>query len=184
MKAQHRQLAILMASMMATWALAADGDSSAQASTARGGTAAASAHYQGDVGFARTTTRTGSINLARGVALGVDEHGIALSVSTAIAPRRGPAVATNFNVSLGRDGHSSASFGTALASGPAQRSVQASGATSSRRGGQSLSLAGGRAPGGTVQAKAHSVERPPLRKVVRPVIRPAPRPLPRILVRR
>jgi hypothetical protein len=188
MNTQAAKMAVIMALMMSAPALAADGETSASASSGRGrsGTAAASAHYAGDVGFARSDTRTGRINLARGVALGVDENGLALSVSTAIAPRFGPAIATTFNMSLGRDGHSSASFGTALAQGPAERGVSAGGATTSRPGGATIASASGQAPGGVVRVAAGSQDHPPRMRPLRPVGRPEPRPIlrPRVMLRR
>lgn len=188
MKARTAHFAVTMAAMLSALALAADGETSASASSGRGrsGTAAASAHYAGDVGFARSDTRTGRINLARGVALGVDENGLALSVSTAIAPRFGPAIATTFNMSLGRDGHSSASFGTALAQGSAERRVNAGGATTSRPGGSTVASASGQAPGGVVRVAAKSEDHPPRMRPLRPVSRPEPRPIlrPRIMLRR
>jgi hypothetical protein len=154
-------------------AMASDAKSSATASSGRGrsGTAAASASYKGDHGFARTNTKSGAINLARGVAVGVDKNGLSLSVSTAVASRFGPAVATNFNMSIGRDGHSSASVGRAVATGGRNRSVSAGGATTTHRGGSSMSYATGRGAKVKAVTKSHH-HKPrkrllPLRRVVR-----------------
>lgn len=124
--------AVALASLTLTAsAFAADAATSATAGSGRhGGNAAATASYNGDVGFARTDTRSGSVNLARGVAVGFDENGLALSVSNAIAPKHGPAVATNFNLSLGRDGVAH-STGVSVANGPLHREATAGGSTSS-----------------------------------------------------
>lgn len=98
------------------------------------GNAQAYATYDGDAGFARTDTRTGRVNIARGVAVGVDEDGLSLSVSTAFDPKHGPAIASNFNLSIGRDG-ASHSHGLALANDRNERQVSAGGAvTANRRG--------------------------------------------------
>lgn len=118
--------------MLAAPALASDAESSASAASnsfRRNGTADASASYDGRVGFARTQSRSGAVNAARGVAVGVDKNGLSLSVSNAVAPRLGPAVATNFNVSIGRDGEVSHSGGISVADSPIKRSVTAGGAT-------------------------------------------------------
>lgn len=154
--------------------LASDAETSATATGKRGrsGTAAATAHYVGDVGFARTDTRTGRINLARGVALGLDENGLSLSVSTAIAPRRGPAVATNFNVTIGKGGRSSHSLGAAVATGGSRRTVSVAGSTTTRRGGSSVSLASGKTSrGGIVRVKTYSRHQRPRHSVIRRSLR-------------
>lgn len=118
-------------------AVASEAQTSASAGSnryARNGTATATASYEGDVGFARTDTRSGSVNLARGVAVGFDEDGLSLSISNAIAPRFGPAIATNFNLSIDTDGDVSASRGLAIASGPLSRTATAGGVTANGRG--------------------------------------------------
>ncbi|MCK4343084.1 MAG: hypothetical protein KAY37_15320, partial [Phycisphaerae bacterium] len=94
----------LLASAAACLASDAETSASATGGRRRSGTASAAARYEGDLGFARTNTRTGALNAARAVALGVDRDGVSLSVSTAIAPQHGPAVATNFNMSIGTRG--------------------------------------------------------------------------------
>ena len=126
LRANLTGLTLLLAAMPT---LASDAETSAQASDGAGhsGTATATARYAGDVGFARTDTRSGRVNLARGVAVGVDEDGLTLSVSLAVAPQRGPAVATNFNLSLGRNGAAAVSVGRSVAQGGATRTVTASG---------------------------------------------------------
>ena len=98
------------------------------------GTAAATARYTADIGFARTRSRSGRISTARGIAVGFDENGLTLSASHAVAGRFGLAVATNFNLSIGTDGSVSLSHGGAVAIGPAHRSASAGGrATAGRR---------------------------------------------------
>ena len=140
-------LATLLVSMtcLAT-ALASEAETSATAGSnrdQRNGTAAATARYEGTIGFARTNTRSGRLSTARGVAVGVDENGLSLSVSQALAPRNGPAIATNFNLSLGRDGSVSGSTGMSRASGPIHRSATASGRTGTGRNQGATSLASG-----------------------------------------
>ena len=122
-----------------------EGDTSAKGGRTggRNGTAAATARYSGDIGFARTDSRSGVLNLARGVAVGVDEHGLSLSVSNALAPRRGPAIATNFNVSIGTNGDVSHSAGVAIASGSRHRSVAAGGTATTAQGGRNAVFASG-----------------------------------------
>ncbi len=150
----------LVALAFTTSARASDAETSAAATSGRGrtGTATATARYEGDVGFARTDTRTGAVNVARGVAIGVDEDGISLSVSLAVAPQRGPAYATNFNLSFDTNGDSAASFGTAIATGGTRRTITAGG----RAGGTgfqpvSSSMAGGTTHNdGIVRAITHS----------------------------
>jgi hypothetical protein len=124
--------------------LGSDAQTSASAGAGRfgrPGSATATANYEGDAGFARTDTRSGTVNIARGIAVGVDENGIALSISTAIAPRRGPAVATNFSIAIGNDG-TATSDGLAVSVGPAHRSVAAAGGVGAEPfGSQAISTA-------------------------------------------
>jgi len=163
-----------------TWALtasawASDAETSASATSGRGrsGTATATARYEGDIGFARTDTRTGAVNVARGVAVGVDEDGISLSISLAVAPQRGPAYATNFNLSFDTDGTSAASFGTALAAGGTRRTVSAGGrASATPSGAVAASMAGGVTHNdGVVRAVTHSDRSAHREVVVRRIIR-------------
>lgn len=137
---------------LAVWGLtsaafASDAQTSATAGSnrnSRNGTAQATASYEGDVGFARTDSRSGRVNQARGVAVGVDEDGLSLSVSQAIAPNRGPALATNLNIAIGNDGRVSTSVGTALANGPLHNEATAGGqATAAGRNSTAQSLASG-----------------------------------------
>lgn len=108
------------------------------------GVAAASARYVGDIGFARTTSHSGSLNLARGVAVGFDEDGLSLSVSNAVATRHGPAIATNFNLTIGRDGDVSSSSGLAVANGPIHREASAGGSVGTGPGRAATSIASGK----------------------------------------
>ncbi len=135
-------------------ALASEADTSAWAGAGRGrtGSAGATAHYEGDAGFARTDSRSGATSLARGVAIGVDEDGLSLSISHAIAPRSGPALATTFNMSIGEDGRVSTSGGLSVAESPLQRSVRAGGSAATY--GPALASAGGSTDRfGTVHAR-------------------------------
>ena len=62
----------------------------------------------------RTRTSTGRVNLARGLAVGFDRDGMDVSFSHAIAGRIGPAYAGTFNLSIGRDGRVTGSYGGAV----------------------------------------------------------------------
>lgn len=141
-------------------ALAGDARTSAGASSspfAGGGSATATAAYNAPIGFARTDTRSGPVNAARGVAVGVDREGITLSVSTAIAPKLGPAVAANFNITIERDGDVSRSTGIAVAKGPFNREVNVGGETrTGRSSAESSSTATAKAPHGTVRVITRS----------------------------
>lgn len=164
-------------------ALASDADTSATAGSRWGrrhGTASATAHYEGDVGFARTEARSGRVSTARGVAVGVDRDGLSLSVSRAVAPPGGPAVATNFNLSISRDGRVSGSTGLAFADGPAQRSATAGGfARSGRyRSGAASHASGRTGPAGTVRVRTQAYDAPPrIVRVRRPHSPPHLRPI-------
>jgi hypothetical protein len=145
-----RQLMTTSAMMMTLW-LVAPGWAS-EAATSAGvsgnrygpGTAHATASYVGDRGFARTDTQSGKVNLARGVAVGIDKDGLSLSVSHAVDAGRGPALATNFNMSIGRDGSRSVSLGAAVADGRLERAASAGGSTAAGRNGSvALSTASG-----------------------------------------
>jgi hypothetical protein len=153
-------------------ALASDAQTSATAgsnSLRPNGTAAAAAHYEGQVGFARTQTQSGRVNLARGVAVGVDKQGLSLSVSHAVAPRLGPAVGSNFSLSIGRDGEVSKNHSIAVARGPIEREVTVGGQAGSHRFGSTASgIASGRTdPFGRVQASSDSRVSRPLARVAR-----------------
>jgi len=132
----------------------------------RPGTVTANAAYIGDGrGQARTNTRSGPVSLAEGLAFGVDREGIDFSVSYAIATRFAPALASTFNLSIGRDGSVAGSGGLSVA-GPAPiRSVNAGGFALSQPGGSiSGAMAGGRSdPRGTVTGRTWSDSRPPVR---------------------
>lgn len=114
-------------------AFAADAATSAGVGGRSGnGTAVATANYSGDAGYARTNSRSGEVNHARGIAVGFDENGLALSLSNAVE-HRGLAVASNFNLSIDRNGDVSTSSGVALARGGRERDVQVSGAAGHER---------------------------------------------------
>lgn len=137
---------------------ASGGEADTSASARRGsfgrpGTATGTAHYEGDTGFARTDTRTGAVNESRSVALGVDEDGLALSVSTAVAPNRGPAMAANFNLSIGEDGDVSGGFGLALGRD---------------RGSSTVAVAGGASTGGRAYSTASAAASPPIYREIVP----------------
>lgn len=180
---RRRPIVVLTAAVLcsAPAALASDAATSATAgSRPGGGTAAATAHYEGDVGFARTNTRSGAVNIARGVAVGFDEDGLSLSVSNAVATRNGPAVATNFNLSIDRDGDVSHSSGIAVARGPVEQSASAGGSVGTGLDARpATSVASGRTDlYGSVYAATQaqdvrvlrSAQRDDDRRVVRPVV--------------
>ncbi len=151
----------LLASLLISTSAAASGAQTSATATSiptGPGTAAATASYEGDRGFARTQTRTGEVNQARAVAVGVDEDGLTVSISHAFAPRTGPAFATNLSFTFGRGGDVAQSAGQAHAQGGFERSVTAGGQSSSGRGSAvATSLASGRAnPGGIAHAKVVS----------------------------
>ncbi len=131
MKTSNKTMTTLLVSLtVSAAAFASDATTSATAgsnSFLRNGTADATASYDGRFGFARTQANSGSVNSARGVAVGVDRDGVSLSVSNAVATRFGPAVATNFNVTIGRDGQVARSGGISVAEGPLRRSATAGG---------------------------------------------------------
>ncbi|HKQ50231.1 MAG TPA: hypothetical protein VJZ71_19305 [Phycisphaerae bacterium] len=132
----------------------------------RPGTANATAAYTGEGrGRAQTTTRSGRVTLAEGLAFGVDRDGIDFSVSYAVAGRFAPALASTFNLSIGRDGSVASSGGLSVAGNAPVRSVNAGGFARSQPGGSiSGATAGGRSdPHGTVLAKTWSESRRPLR---------------------
>ena len=177
-----RVLGTLLAALsMSGAALAGEAETSATAGSSRGnrnGTAAATARYAGDVGFAQTRTNSGRVNTAQGVAVGFDRNGLSLSVSNAVAFGQGPALASNFNLSIGRDGRVSHSTGRALSTAPVHRSATAGGSAGNRRG--ATSFASGKTDRfGRVQAATRANDtgprlRPAVRRTSRshrPVIR-------------
>lgn len=145
----------------------------ATSSPGRSGTATATARYEGDVGFARTQTRTGPISASRAVAVGVDEDGLSLSISTALAPRNGSAIALNFNLSIDRGGDVARSIGRTTSTGGISRTAAVSGGTSAgARGATAISRASGSTNfGGVVRTDTRSEHEPRPVVVVRPVIR-------------
>lgn len=143
-------------------AFAGEATSSASAGMGRygPGTATATAGYSGNGnGIARTNTRSGNnFSFGRGVSFGIDENGVSLSASHAIATRNGPAVASNFNLSIGLDGSVSSSRGVSVAEGGQQRTAFAGGSAGNRRGNTiATSTAGGHTVrGGRVRATTRS----------------------------
>lgn len=140
--------------------------SASAGSNGRGpGTAGATASYEGDGrGWTKTTTKSGNINYGRGTAFGIDKDGVTFSVSQAIAPRVGPALASTFNVSIGFNGEVNSSHGMSTASGSNVREVNAGGSASSNRfgGGSAVATAGGKTGnGGRVDAFTKSYSRRP-----------------------
>ncbi len=153
--------AVAMMTLATAGAFASDAETSATAGSNRyqpNGTAQATAHYAGDLGFARTNTQSGSINLARGIAVGVDRSGLSLSVSNAIAPQNGPGVAVSFNLSIDRDGRVSRSRGMTVADGPILRSATVGGRVSTGLDGRAATaFASGKTDRfGRVSAKTHA----------------------------
>lgn len=136
----------------------------------RPGAATATARYEGDVGLARTDTQTGRVNIARGLAVGVDEDGLALSLSNAVMTPGGVAVATNLNIGIDRDGDVSTSTGLTVAAGLREREASAGGQVSTRLGGgTATSIAQGRTDRhGRVIARTTADDYRPKRVLVRP----------------
>ncbi len=162
---------LMVGGLVAGTALAGEATTSANAGTTYGGKASATANWNGDGGngFSRTRTQTGDVNLARGVAFGVDKDGMDLSFSHAIAPKLGPAYAGTFHLSIGTDGQVSGSYGGVVSKGGLVRSAEAGGTTSSRTGAATAVARGDTAPGGSVQARTHSytVRPAPVQRPVR-----------------
>ncbi|MBU0638512.1 MAG: hypothetical protein KKB50_06570 [Planctomycetes bacterium] len=140
--------------LLTSMAIGSEAETSASVSGGRrpgSDSAAATARYSGDVGFARTDTQSGRINLARGVAVGVDEDGLSLSVSHAVSTPAGTAHASTFNLSIGRDGRTSTSVGRADSRGLVQSSASAGGRVSTGYG-ASASAAAEADPAGHARA--------------------------------
>lgn len=163
MKAMRMIGAVLGGLALSGMALASEAQTSAGVSKGPlvgGNSATATARYEGKVGFARSDTNSGRIDTARGVAVGVDKNGLTLSVSNAVAAKVGPAVATSFNLSIGRDGEVSKSTGVSIARGVLGKEASAGGrATAERRDTGSAAWAAGRAPLGRVIAQTRSASR-------------------------
>ncbi len=150
-------------SLLMTAAIAQGGEATTSASANSNGmgpgTASATANYSGrGQGFARTRTQSGNLSFGRGVAFGIDRNGVNFSTSSAFAPALGPAVASNFNLSVAFNGEVSGSHGLSVAGGSRQRSAHAGGSSKIRRGrATSISRAGGRtARRGFVRARTRS----------------------------
>lgn len=129
-------MTMMTLSMGAALAGASEAETSATAeSNRRGdGVAEATARYDGDIGMARTDTRSGPITLARGLAWGFDRDGLTLSASHALSGRNGLALARNFNLSISPTGRVAVSGGRTVSRGPIRRSAGAGGLASSRHG--------------------------------------------------
>jgi hypothetical protein len=130
MKSKSIKLAALLLMFTGLSAYAGTATSSAGASSGwwGPGTAEATAGYSGGgVGFARTDSDSGRVSRSRGLAFGVDEDGMSLSSSYAVAPKLGPAVAGTFNLAVGTDGSVSRSVGRTTAYGSGGREVSAGG---------------------------------------------------------
>jgi hypothetical protein len=161
-----------MMSFAVAGVFASDAATSATAGSNRyqpNGTAQATAHYSGDIGFARTSTQSGSVNLARGIAVGVDQSGLSLSVSNAVATQYGPAVATSFNLSIDRNGQVSRSGALTYADGPIHRSATAGGRVGTGRDGNAaIAFASGKTDRfGDVYARTDSEQGRPRPAVTR-----------------
>ncbi len=120
-------------------ASASAGETTTSASAGMGrfgpGTSTATAAYSGNgQGIANTNTRSGNnFTFGRGVAFGIDEDGVSLSASHAIATRYGPAVASTFNLTIGFDGAVASAHGGSIAAGGAQRTAFAGGSSGIHR---------------------------------------------------
>lgn len=156
---------VMLTLAISTAAFAADARTSAQAGQRpgqRNGDASATAQYEGDIGFARTNAVSGPTSASRGVAVGVDRNGLALSVSTAYAPAGGPSIGTSFNINIGAAGGSAHSRGDATADGPIERNVAVGGQVGQSRGvPQATASASARSDRlGMAQAQTHSQSSP------------------------
>lgn len=154
-----------MSGMLAAAVLAGEATTGASAGwNPAGGTAGANASWNGNggQGIARTRTSTGDVNFARGLAVGMDADGMDLSFSHAIAGRVGPAYAGTFNLSIGRDGDVSGSYGGVVSQGGIARTAEAGGTTrSTPAGANATAYARGTAdPNGRVQAYTRSYNQP------------------------
>ncbi len=160
-RATFAAAAIMIGGLMPAMSWASLAETSAAARSGRygrPGTADATARYEGDVGLARTHTKSGDINIARGLAIGVDEDGASLSLSYAVAPNGGPAIGGTFNLSVDRDGRGSGGTGQVVATGGRQRQVEVGGITRTNYGPPSTTVraTGQTRGGGQVEARTRS----------------------------
>lgn len=175
-------VAAVMMGMMTAMSHAGQASTSAHASNiggSRGGTAGATANYNGapgGVALTRTDSHSGKVNHAQGLAIGLDRDGLDLSFSHAIASKLGPAYAGTFNMSIGTNGAVSSSYGGVLSSGGVGRSAEASGSTRSdpRTATATAAVNGSTSHGGQVIARTNSYSRPAY-GVVRAPARSVPR---------
>ena len=151
-------------------AMASEAGTSASAGGQPGqDSAAASAHYEGDRGWAHTDTRSGAFGMADGVAIGVDQNGFSVSVSDAVS-LGGQAVAGGFSLSADRSGTVTTSGGVSQASGASQRTASADATTSNAahdHAAQAVSHAAASSdPDGTAQASTQSSQASPFHGAV------------------
>lgn len=162
MKNRMRKIGTLVASLalFVSVSIVSAGEASSDAWANSNGAAGANAAYNGDGrGWAKTNTKSGNISYGRGTAFGIDRDGVSFSLSQALAPRFGPAIASTFNVSIGFDGEVNSSHGNSIARGGSVREVNAGGFANSSRflGGSAGATAGGRTEnGGRVHAVTKS----------------------------
>lgn len=152
-------IGIGMSAALSAWASEAETSASAGSSRLdRSGPATATARYDGRVGFARTDAHSGRFSRAHSVAVGVDENGLSLSLSHALAPPGGPAVASSFHVTIDHNGDVARNVSLAIVRSPLERSVTAGGQTGTGRFVPHASgVATGRTdPFGRVQATSRS----------------------------
>jgi hypothetical protein len=160
--------ALMMMTALSAHAGTASSSAGAGSSWWGPGTAVATADYDGGgKGFARTDAKSGRVSTARGVAFGVDEDGMSLSSSYAVAPKLGPALAGTFNLAIGLDGRVAASVGRTVATGGGSREAQAGGFASTGSRYQSpasgASVSGRTGLGGRVVSNSESYTRSPHR---------------------
>ncbi len=156
-------MAVVMGSASSLWAGQATTSATAGSRGWGTGWAAATADYRGSgPGYANTQTRSGQLNLAQGVALGLDRDGLSFSTSYALAPRLGPAVAGTFNLNIGLDGAVATSVGRTVASGDPNRVVSAGGGAGARYGSAPAwaTVSGSTGPRGEVRSFTNSQSRP------------------------
>ncbi len=161
--------AMMMAFPLAALAGSANTSATAGSSGWGPGTAAATANYDGNgIGFSKTQANSGRVNFARGLSVGLDQTGLSVSHSYAVAGQRGPAVGGTLNVHVGHDGVA-LSGGQSTASQGRSREVNVSGqAGSNGRSPIATAAASGHASGrGVVNARtfSHSNERYDSRRV-------------------
>ncbi|MGB0715463.1 MAG: hypothetical protein ACPGXK_06270 [Phycisphaerae bacterium] len=142
-----KQMTMMLATLVALPAMAvmSNAESKAQAAEASSGARAghdgygnrqaeANAEYDGHLGYANTRSRTGPVSTARGVAWGLDEDGLSISLSHAISGPLGLSAARNLNLSIGTNGEVAMSRGQADSRGNRESSAYAGGGSGVRNG--------------------------------------------------